>query len=258
MEKKEFRLESADGHKIPVLHFLSGAKNLLIASHGITSEKTEEDIYTSFAKSSLPPEFDMLVFDFRGHGESSMSSQDVTIAGEILDLMAVFRWAKGQKYESVCHLATSFGSSITLLAASVYDLSFLSKVVFWNPVISYFNTFIDAKVEWGKEFFNQNNFEELSIRPFTSIPETDFKISAIMTQEMLFMAPEKTKWPQDLPLLIIHGDNDTLVPYDDAVDYSRQNNSKTEFIGLKGVDHGFDHKIDQAMALTKEWLLKEI
>lgn len=258
MEKKQFKLKSADGHRIPVLHFFSGAKNLLIATHGITTEKTEEEIYTSFAQSFLQPEFDMLAFDFRGHGDSSMPSQDVTIAGEILDLMAVFRWSKKQKYNSVFHIATSFGSSITLLAVSVYDLSFLSKVVLWNPVINYFNTFIDAKVEWGKEFFNQDNIEELSLRPYTSIPETDFKISAIMTQEMLFMAPEKTKWPQNLPLLIVHGDNDTLVPYDDAVDYSRQNNSITEFVGLKGVDHGFDHKIEQAMALTKEWLLKEM
>lgn len=258
MEIKQFRLESADGHKIPVLHYYSGAKNLLIATHGITSEKTEEDIYTSFAQSFLQSDFDLLVFDFRGHGESSMPSQDVTIAGEVLDLMAVFKWSKEQKYNSVCHLATSFGASITLLVASVYDLSFISKVVFWNPVINYFNTFIDAKVEWGKEFFNQKNLEELSLRPFTSIPETDFRISAIMTQEMLFMSPEKTNWPQNLPLLIVHGDNDTLVPYDDAVAYSRQNNSITEFVGLEGVDHGFDDKIKQAMKLTKEWLLKEI
>ncbi len=258
MEKKQFRLESADGHKIPVLHLFSGAKNLLIATHGITSEKTEEKIYTSFAQSFLQPEFDMLAFDFRGHGESSMPSQDVTIAGEILDLMTVFRWSKKQEYNAFCHLATSFGSSITLLAASVYDLSFLSKVVFWNPVINYFNTFIDAKVEWGKEFFNQENLEELSVRPFTSIPGTDFRISAIMTQEMLFMSPEKTKWPQNLPLLIVHGDNDTSVPYNDAVDYSRRNNSITEFIRLEGVDHGFDYKIEQAMALTKEWLIKEM
>jgi pimeloyl-ACP methyl ester carboxylesterase len=223
-------------------------------SHGITTEKTEEGIYTRFAQDVLPPQFDTLAFDFRGHGESTMPSVEVTIAGEILDLMAILRWAREQNYRTLSHLATSFGSSITLLTASIYDLTFLSAVVFWNPVVNYRNTFIDAKVEWGKTFFDQKKVEELAYRPFIRIPETDFSISARMTQELLLMKPEATKWPRKVPLLIVHGDKDTLVPFEDAKAYAKAQNPQAKFVSMRRVDHGFDDNIEEVMTLTQNWL----
>lgn len=250
-------LTAADSHSIPALHFKFGAPSLLIASHGITTEKTEEGIYTRFAEQILPPEFDTLLFDFRGHGDSALPSSEVTVAGEILDFMAIVQWAQNQNYRRICHLGTSFGASITLLAASVYDLNFFSRVVFWNPVISFWNTFIEAQVEWGREYFDQANLIDLSNRPFTQIPETDFQISAQMTQELLLLKPEKTRWPQSMPLLIIHGNKDTLVPYEDTQTYAHANDPHVKCEILDGVDHGFDDQIEYAMEITKEWLLSQ-
>jgi len=167
-------IRSADGHKISAIHYKRNAPNLLIASHGITTEKTEDGILAQLAEHVMPPEFDTVIFDFRGHGDSPMPVSEVTVSGEILDLMAILRWAKRQEYQKISHLGVSFGASITLLAASVYDLKFLSSVVFWNPVVNFWNTFIEAQVDWGQEYFDQKNIEELSDRPFTKIPETGF------------------------------------------------------------------------------------
>jgi pimeloyl-ACP methyl ester carboxylesterase len=255
MRSRSLEIKSADGHIIPAIHYINNAPNLLIASHGITTEKTEEGIYTEFAEKYLSPFFDTVVFDFRGHGNSKIRSKEVSIAGEVLDFMAVLRWARGKNYETISHLATSFGASVTLLAVSVYDLSLLSRVVFWNPVINYRKTFINASVEWGRGFFDQKKIDELAYRPFTQIPETNFLISATMTQELLLMFPEKTKWPKAIPLLIIHGDRDTAVPFDEARRYHLRNRNQTKFIRLRGVDHGFDNKINEVMKLTTEWLL---
>lgn len=247
----KFTIDAADGHRVQALRYSRGGSRLLIVTHGITSEKTEEGLYDRFAE-HLSPTFDVVAFDFRGHGESAMAQSDVTIAGEVLDLMAVFGWAQQQSHDGVSHLGTSFGASITLLAVSAYGLGFLRKVAFWNPVISYRNTFIEAKVEWGASFFDQKETIELAYRRGTRIPETEFEISARLTQELLLLHPEKVAWPRELPLLIIHGDRDTLVPVDDSLEYARRNDN-VEIRVLSGVDHGFDNLEGEAIELTSRW-----
>lgn len=227
-------------------------------SHGITTEKTEDGVYTTFANDYLPASFDSLSFDFRGHGDSALLPIDVTISGEILDLMAVLGWAQTKNYRSIHILATSFAASITLLSISVYDLHYVRSVVFWNPVISYWNTFIKPKVDWGKEFFDQETLNELSLREYTEIPDEDFRISSRMTQELLLFCPEKTRWPESIPLFIIHGTSDTLVPFSDANEYYQTHRTKEmKFLALDGVDHGFDDKITTAMKTTAEWILQQ-
>lgn len=248
-----FTLTSADLNKVPVHLIKRGGRRLVIASHGITSEKTEDGLYTKFA-GRLPEEFDTALFDFRGHGASELSTEQTTIAGEVLDLMTVFNWARTQPYLSIDHVATSFGASISLLALSAYRLEFLRRVAFWNPVTNYQNTFIDGTREWGRTFFNQASTDELSVRQFTTITDTSFHISALMTQELLLLHPEEVKWPSSIPLFILHGDKDSLVPVSDAREYARRNNAKITI--LHGVDHGFDHLVDEAMQLTASWLEK--
>ena len=249
--KEKLRIRAVDDTEIPALHIKRGGKYLLIASHGITSEKTEEGLYERFVE-LLPASYDAILFDFRGHGESNLDSMKVTIAGELLDLMAVFRWARKQNYSAIDHVATSFGSSITLLAVSAYGLVFLRRVAFWNPVISYQNTFINGTPEWGKTFFNQTTKDELADRAYTQISDSKFRISAQMTQELLLLHPENVRWPESIPLFVLHGDQDTLVPVSDAKAYARANNARIKI--LEGVDHGFDHRANEAMQLTASWL----
>lgn len=115
--RKQPEIIAADGQVVPAIHYNSGRDGLVILSHGITTGKEEDGTYTHFAEEVLGPHFDSVRFDFRGHGDSKLPPKDMTIAGEVLDLMAVFRWARENGYKTVSHLATSFGASITLLAA---------------------------------------------------------------------------------------------------------------------------------------------
>ncbi|MBC8489625.1 MAG: alpha/beta hydrolase [Bacteroidetes bacterium] len=252
---KEIDIQAADSHKIRNIIVENGTNHLVLLAHGITTEKNEEGIYTYFAENILSPDFDSLRFDFRGHGDSNVSSKNMRISGEILDLMAVLSWANKSKYKDIHLVAASFGGSIVLLANSIFNLDYLSSVTLWSPVISYQNTFINSTVEWGKEFFNQSKTEDLAYRHYTQIPETDFLIGPELTMELLLLHPESTLWPINIPLMIIHGTTDTLVPYNDAIMYA--NNNKSVLLhSILGVDHGFDEKIDEAYQFTKEWISK--
>jgi pimeloyl-ACP methyl ester carboxylesterase len=255
MKEKKLRLRTADRNVVSATHVSRGGTRLIVASHGITAERTEGGLYFRFID-QLPSNYDAVLFDFRGHGKSSQSPIKVTIAGELLDLMTVFNWARDQGYSTIDYIATSFGASIGLLAIDAYGLEFLRKIVFWNPVINYRNTFINSKVEWAKDFFDQKSVYELSIRKFTKITDETFRISALMTQELLVLHPENVKWPKSIPLLILHGDSDTLVPVEDANNYARENGAKIKI--LEGVDHGFENLTDEAIRFTVSWLKDEI
>ena len=222
-------------------------------SHGITTDKEEDGLYTEFAESLLAPSFDSIRFDFRGHGESRVPSEQTTVAGELLDLMAVVKWARESGHRKIFHLATSFGASVTLLALSRFSFNDLSAVVFWNPVIDYHNTFIEPKVEWAREFFDQKEETELAYRAGTKVSETDFVIGPLMTMELLLLHPEQTIWPSSPPLLIIHGDADTCVPFSDAEEYMIRNHDSVTLHRVPGVDHGFDDKIQDVCQQTVQW-----
>lgn len=172
---------SADGHNIRYTKVVNGSDFLVVMTHGIATNKDEDGIYTRFAEELLAPKFDSIRFDFRGHGDSEILSSHATVAGELLDLMAVMRWARKQRYKKIFHLSTSFGSSVTLLALSQFSFSDVAALVFWNPVFSYRNTFIEPKVEWAKEFFDQSCVEDLAYRTGTAIPDSGFVIELELT-----------------------------------------------------------------------------
>ncbi len=251
---KEVYIEAPDKHRVRNILVDGGSDALVILAHGITSEKNEDGIYTRFAEKILFPNFDSIRFDFRGHGDSQRLPIEMRVSGEILDLMAVISWAK-QSYKKIHLVATSFGASITLLTSSIFDISFFSSITMWNPVISYRNTFINPTVSWGKEFFNQSSIEELAYRHYTRIPESEFFIGPELTIEFLLLHPEKIVWPEKIPLLIIHGTGDTVVPYKDAVNFSKQNKNVLLHT-IPDVDHGFDQRIDEVFEETKKWIDK--
>lgn len=247
---------AADGHKVPSTFVSNGSNKLVILSHGITTGRDEEGAYTGFVDKFLFPTFDSIRFDFRGHGESAVPPSEVTVAGEILDLMAVVGWARKHKYAKLFHVGTSFGASITLLSVARFSFKDFARVAFWNPVINYQNTFVNATVEWGREFFNQKSLDELAYRAGTPIPETNFVIGPRMTIELMLYRPQDTVWPARLPLLVIHGDRDTAVPYVDAVAYCERNRKVATLHTMRDVDHGFDSKINEAYKLTLKWFTK--
>lgn len=247
---------SADGHRIRNRVIRQGHTHLLILAHGITTNKDEDGIYTRFARRMLAASFDSIRFDFRGHGDSAWKPIDVTACGEILDFMTVYDWAARQGYEGIHLLATSFGASIALLAVQTFDLSAVRSLVMWNPVINYRNTFIEATVEWGKEFFNQKAINELVHRPYTIIPETGFRFGPRMTVELLLLHPEEATKKLRVPFLIVHGGEDTMVPASDARRFWLAAKRRGQYVEVPGVDHGFEDQIEFVYSVTENWLLR--
>jgi alpha/beta superfamily hydrolase len=61
-----------------------------------------------------------------------------------------------------------------------------------------------------------------------------------------------------IPWLILHGDADELVPYQDSLDAHEAAGGRPDLVTLKGVDHRFTGATDQMIAPVVEWLLRRL
>jgi len=100
-------LTTRDKEKISCTIYNQGHKELVIIAHGFFNSQESELLLK--LKNGLLSDFDVLMFDFRGHGKSSgLFSWTVK---EGLDLEAVLDYAGG-KYKTIGLVGFSFGAAI--------------------------------------------------------------------------------------------------------------------------------------------------
>ncbi|MDP2921382.1 MAG: alpha/beta fold hydrolase [Candidatus Omnitrophota bacterium] len=112
-ERNRF-LMTEDGKRIALIHIKRGFSKVVIIAHGFYNNKDTvlfRGIADAFSK-----EYDVIIFDFRGHGKSS----DVFTwtAHEQKDLRAIIAYAKVNHYEKIGVIGFSFGAAIALIEAS--------------------------------------------------------------------------------------------------------------------------------------------
>jgi predicted alpha/beta-fold hydrolase len=86
--------------KIQIVGILSKAKKdndkIIVLCHGLTVDKDEGGIFRQLSENLVENGFDCFRFDFRGHGESGGKQEEMTIAGELTDLLTVVNFIKSQ------------------------------------------------------------------------------------------------------------------------------------------------------------------
>ena len=106
-----------DGKRIAFFHIKRGFSKVVIIAHGFYNNK-DTVLFKKMAE-AFSQEYDVIVFDFRGHGKSS----DVFTwtALEQKDLRAITTYAKENKYEKIGVIGFSLGAAITLIEARCHQ-----------------------------------------------------------------------------------------------------------------------------------------
>ena len=102
-----------DGKRIAFFHIKKGFSKVVVIAHGFYNNKDTllfRGIADAFSK-----EYDVIVFDFRGHGKSS----DVFTwtAHEQKDLRAITSYAQQNKYVKIGVIGFSLGAAVALIEA---------------------------------------------------------------------------------------------------------------------------------------------
>lgn len=228
----------------------------IVLCHGIVVDKEEDGAFTNLAVKLSKAGFNVFRFDFRGHGESEGESVDLTIEGEADDIEGAFNYLKCRGYTIFGLLGASFAAGSVSLFSSAHP-GLIEAIVLWNPVIDY-QFLIRPKTKWAKEYWGERVFEQVSKFGFAKVE--NFKIGKPLLEEITSLEPWRLLQRLHIPILVIHGDKDTFVPYKDSVRYTRLiPNGKLETI--KGAEHGFSDvkaHIEKAEKLTVSFFFNNL
>ncbi|MCH5184023.1 MAG: alpha/beta fold hydrolase [Oscillospiraceae bacterium] len=223
-------------------------KGMIVLVHGIASEKEEGGLYTRLAAALADAGFHSLRFDFRGHGQSSGSSVDMTIRGETEDLSAAIACARQHCDAPLGILAASFGTVSTM--NYLKEGGEIHTLVLWNPVLDLQHTFTHPQMPWGKALFSEEKRMEMEQTGKLHIGTHAY--GRALFDEMASHFPYRVLEGLTVPVLTVHGDRDEITSYDLSMRYGAPN-ANSETLTLPGVGHGFGTKSGQAVEASVAW-----
>ncbi len=236
-ENKVFYQSKDDTKLCGIFMLPKNVRGYTLLAHGITMDKNEwNNFYVDIAHQLSKKNIASLRFDFRGHGESGGAQKDVTIMGELLDIEASANKIFYQWNDGISIIGTSFGAGPAILYAA-QNSNKIKCLVLLCPVLDYITTFLKPITPWAKETFNEKGFKYLEKNGYILL-DGEFKLGVKLIEEFKVIKPYELLIELNCPVLTIHGDKDTMVPYKISKKYIIPN-KKYEFITLKGADHGF-------------------
>ncbi|RUL82779.1 alpha/beta hydrolase [Tautonia sociabilis] len=168
--------------------------------------------------------FDVLLFDLRGHGRSDPARLSMGRA-ERLDLRAVLRWAEAEGFPSdrVGWLGWSLGGSTVLLEG--LD----------NPKIA--AAVLDSPFGDLPELLDEQLSAHSGLPPLfnPAILTAAHLVYGVRTDDLVPVRLA-SRWG-DRPLLIIHGEEDSIVPVAHGRAIARAVGPSCELVTLPGVEH---------------------
>ncbi len=235
---KKISYKSTDGTRlVGILSLPPQPRGFALMMHGITVDKDEwQGFYSDMARELARQGIGSLRFDFRGHGESGGSSLDVSIIGEILDVEASVRKLRKYWKRKIAFIATSLGAGPALLTASEIK-SEVSHVVLVAPVLDYALTFLRPRTEWARASFHPEAFRSMKKKGYLLL-DGEFKLSPRLIEEFRWIRPYEVLRSLEVPVLLIHGDKDSMVPFSVSKKYFDTSRG-SRFVVLRNADHGF-------------------
>lgn len=246
MKHKKVNLKTVDGFSIKGVHTITQQKSIILWLHGITVNKNEYlDLFKDGAEFVGNSGIDSLRIDFRGHGSSSGNSMDFTITGQMIDIDSAInyirKYYKSEKIE--LHIVgCSFGAPPSIFTA-LKEMDIVKSIILIAPVLSYQRTFIEPETDWAASIFNNITITKL-YKSNKIYFDKYFPVSMKFYQEMLLIKPEVLIGDVKQDITIIHGDCDSMVPYQVSKELALKFKN-INLISVSDMDHGFNDMNDE-------------
>lgn len=201
---------------------------IVVTCHGMLSTKDSEK-YLEIANVLTSSGINAFRFDFRGCGESEGYFTDSTVTARLRDLEAVLQYIHDM-FENVALLGSSLGGTLSILAASKFKT--IKTIVTWAAPILLKGILIPLKGVILQKFI-----EDLENIDITGAAK---EVSNI---------------------LIIHGEQDKIVPVKDAYTLFKLVKEPKKLKIIKNMDHRFTNPklrkiaIDESLRWLKNHLL---
>lgn len=210
---------------------LKDGRDVIIYNHGNSGHRLAEhrmELYHLLRK-----KYHVICWDYRGYGDSS--DIEPTETGLVSDAKFVYKWVLNQTTSNIFLWGHSLGTGV-----STHMLGDLSKENIKKPrgliLESPFNSFTDEIAE--------HPFAKL----FRPLPWFHYTIIDPMLQNGFVFASDKHIIKVDCPILILHAEDDLVVPYslgkklyETAQDFRRSTQGNVTFVGFE-TKFNYGHK----------------
>ncbi|MGE5308261.1 MAG: alpha/beta fold hydrolase [Deltaproteobacteria bacterium] len=189
----ELSVFADDRTRIALTHYRRGSPELIIISHGFFNSRNSRSLQRIVR--FLLPYYDVITFDYRGHGQSAGTY--TFGAREIKDLTAVVRYSGGFPYRKKALMGFSLGAAVAVQAAQTADFDSFMLISCPSSFYSIDCHFWEKAVLTSiRDLFGENgrNRKARIGNPFLSKPQPCAGIRRISS-----------------PILFIHGQRDWLI-----------------------------------------------
>lgn len=215
-----------------------------IIFHGFTGQKTGTKFsYVQLSRMLEAKGIASFRFDFLGSGESDGNFIDMTFKDEVACARLIIEEAiKMENCTEIYVLGHSMGGAVASELAKLYPND-IKKLVLWAPAFN-----LPEAIEYLTGV----------VKKADSYDHHGYEISDAFVEDII---------PRDLyqnldiyknKLLIIHGDQDTTVPYEIHEKYLKEFINVDEFVTIKGGNHNFDKlpDIKKVLKISLDFLVK--
>ena len=206
-----------------------GSKNIVVLGHGVTGNK-DRPFVVALGEGLAAAGISALRFSFSGNGTSEGNFTDSTISKEVEDLGAVLDHLKGY---AVCYVGHSMGGAVGVLRASEDK-----RIQLLISLAGMVHTKAFAQREFGDVTPDEGFMWDEPDCPLSQAYMDD--LTQINT--VIDLSPQIT-----IPWLLVHGDEDDVVPIEDSRDILAKANSQAQLITLEGANHVFSDEYTPVM-----------
>jgi pimeloyl-ACP methyl ester carboxylesterase len=198
-----------------------GSKNIVVLGHGVTGNK-DRPFVVALGEGLAAVGIPALRFSFSGNGTSEGNFTDSTISKEVEDLGAVLDHLKGY---TVCYVGHSMGGAVGVLRASEDD-----RIQLLVSLAGMVHT----------KAFAQREFGDVTPDEGFMWDEPDCPLSQAYMDDLTQIDTVVDRAPQTgVPWLLVHGDEDDVVPIEDSHDILDRVDGQAQLITIEGANHVF-------------------
>ncbi|MBR6595750.1 MAG: alpha/beta hydrolase [Oscillospiraceae bacterium] len=222
-----------------------GVQRLVLTVHGLGGSSADS-IQASIAEEMEFFGSAVYRFDFPTHGVSPLNGEYFTLKNCRESLMAVVRYARKcyPEVEDLCIFATGFGAYVTLTCLEdIMDMPGKLKLVLQTPSVRMHETLLSMIGISRATLEAMGRIDSAWQRQ----PDVTFEFYQELENNVVMMA-----YP--LPMLILHGEEDSVIRYEDIENFVRIND-QSKLVIIPGASHRFQEPgaWDMVLDLTRDW-----
>jgi pimeloyl-ACP methyl ester carboxylesterase len=216
---------------------------LVIIGHGVTSH-WDRPWQTGLSESLAAAGLASLLVSFAGNGQSEGRFEDVTPTKEAADLGSIVDAVRTWGVQRVCYVGHSMGGAVGVMRAST------------DPRVA---LLVSLAGMFHVHAFMQRHFGHLEPGRGLMLDKPGCVWNQTLAADAARLGSLETQASAvRVPWLLVHGDADELVPFQDSIDARAAAGARPDLVVLPGVDHRFTDAIPAMSMAVVEWLRRQL